>query len=138
MCHITVLLSAPQVDFILLGGDLFHENKPSRRCLHSCISMLRKYCMGGTPIVFDIVSDQTVNFGTSTSVLLFYLHSGRLADALSNAIYNEYVCQKKEKQPYISVGAVQTITRLTHSPYTTKMARIRCYTMLSARTYNMK
>ncbi|XP_030193235.1 double-strand break repair protein MRE11 isoform X2 [Gadus morhua] len=54
-----------QVDFILLGGDLFHENKPSRRCLHSCISMLRKYCMGGTPIVFDIVSDQTVNFGTS-------------------------------------------------------------------------
>ena len=24
-----------------------------------------------------------------------------------------------------------TITRLTHSPYTTKIARIRCYTMLS-------
>ncbi|CAL8353748.1 unnamed protein product [Lota lota] len=54
-----------QVDFILLGGDLFHENKPSRRCLHNCITMLRKYCMGGTPIVFDVVSDQTVNFGTS-------------------------------------------------------------------------
>ncbi|XP_040054160.2 double-strand break repair protein MRE11 isoform X1 [Gasterosteus aculeatus] len=54
-----------EVDFILLGGDLFHENKPSRRCLHNCITMLRKYCMGGTPIQFDIVSDQTVNFNTS-------------------------------------------------------------------------
>lgn len=54
-----------QVDFILLGGDLFHENKPSRRCLHSCITMLRKYCMGDTPIQFNILSDQTVNFNTT-------------------------------------------------------------------------
>lgn len=54
-----------QVDFILLGGDLFHENKPSRRCLHSCITMLRQYCMGDTPIQFNILSDQTVNFNTT-------------------------------------------------------------------------
>ncbi|KAM9813155.1 double-strand break repair protein MRE11 isoform 2-T2 [Syngnathus typhle] len=54
-----------QVDFILLGGDLFHENKPTRRCLHTCITMLRKYCMGDTPIHFNILSDQTVNFNTT-------------------------------------------------------------------------
>ncbi|KAM7399279.1 hypothetical protein PAMP_018560 [Pampus punctatissimus] len=54
-----------QVDFILLGGDLFHENKPTRQCLHNCITMLRKYCMGDTPIHFNILSDQTVNFNTS-------------------------------------------------------------------------
>ncbi|XP_041851651.1 double-strand break repair protein MRE11 [Melanotaenia boesemani] len=54
-----------QVDFILLGGDLFHENKPSRRCLHSCISMLRKYCMGDSPVTFNILSDQNVNFNTT-------------------------------------------------------------------------
>ncbi|MEQ2290304.1 meiotic recombination [Ameca splendens] len=54
-----------QVDFILLGGDLFHENKPSRRCLHSCITMLRKYCMGDSPVTFNIISDQTVNFNTT-------------------------------------------------------------------------
>lgn len=59
-----------QVDFILLGGDLFHENKPTRRCLHNCITMLRKYCMGDTPIHFNILSDQTVNFNTTQSVLL--------------------------------------------------------------------
>ncbi|XP_073349999.1 double-strand break repair protein MRE11 [Pagrus major] len=54
-----------QVDFILLGGDLFHDNKPSRRCLHSSITMLRKYCMGDTPVTFNLLSDQTVNFNTT-------------------------------------------------------------------------
>ncbi|XP_056139565.1 double-strand break repair protein MRE11 [Lampris incognitus] len=54
-----------QVDFILLGGDLFHENKPSRRCLHTCITMLRKYCMGDKPVLFNILSDQAVNFSAS-------------------------------------------------------------------------
>uniref|UniRef100_A0A4W6E9N7 Double-strand break repair protein n=1 Tax=Lates calcarifer TaxID=8187 RepID=A0A4W6E9N7_LATCA len=54
-----------QVDFILLGGDLFHDNKPSRRCLHNCITMLRKYCMGDSPIHFNILSDQTINFNTT-------------------------------------------------------------------------
>ncbi|KAK2847231.1 hypothetical protein Q5P01_010230 [Channa striata] len=54
-----------QVDFILLGGDLFHENKPSRRCLHRCITMLRQYCMGDSPIQFNILSDQTINFNTT-------------------------------------------------------------------------
>ncbi|KAM4566635.1 double-strand break repair protein MRE11 isoform 1-T3 [Odontesthes bonariensis] len=54
-----------RVDFILLGGDLFHENKPSRRCLHSCISMLRKYCMGDSPVTYNILSDQTINFNTT-------------------------------------------------------------------------
>ncbi|XP_076591649.1 double-strand break repair protein MRE11 [Chaetodon auriga] len=54
-----------QVDFILLGGDLFHDNKPSRRCLHTCITMLRQYCMGDSPIHFNILSDQTVNFNTT-------------------------------------------------------------------------
>ncbi|KAM6946400.1 double-strand break repair protein MRE11 [Aplochiton taeniatus] len=54
-----------QVDFILLGGDLFHENKPSRRCLNTCISLLRQYCMGETPILFNILSDQAVNFNNS-------------------------------------------------------------------------
>ncbi|XP_071351849.1 double-strand break repair protein MRE11 [Trachinotus anak] len=54
-----------QVDFILLGGDLFHENKPSRRCLHNCITMLRQFCMGESPIHFNILSDQTINFNTT-------------------------------------------------------------------------
>ncbi|KAJ6664935.1 hypothetical protein lerEdw1_005907 [Lerista edwardsae] len=54
-----------EVDFILLGGDLFHENKPSRKTLHTCLELLRKYCMGDHPVQFEILSDQSVNFGYS-------------------------------------------------------------------------
>ncbi|XP_078196059.1 double-strand break repair protein MRE11 isoform X5 [Callithrix jacchus] len=54
-----------EVDFILLGGDLFHENKPSRKTLHTCLELLRKYCMGDRPVQFEILSDQSVNFGFS-------------------------------------------------------------------------
>ncbi|KAL1781365.1 hypothetical protein HispidOSU_001441 [Sigmodon hispidus] len=54
-----------EVDFILLGGDLFHENKPSRKTLHNCLELLRKYCMGDRPVQFEVLSDQSVNFGFS-------------------------------------------------------------------------
>ncbi|KAL7983263.1 hypothetical protein Chor_000139 [Crotalus horridus] len=54
-----------QVDFILLGGDLFHENKPSRKTIYTCLELLRRYCMGDRPIQFEILSDQSVNFGFS-------------------------------------------------------------------------
>ncbi|XP_072119494.1 double-strand break repair protein MRE11 [Mobula birostris] len=54
-----------EVDFILLGGDLFHDNKPSRKTLHTCMELMRKYCMGDTPVQFEILSDQSVNFGYS-------------------------------------------------------------------------
>nr|XP_033805569.1 double-strand break repair protein MRE11 [Geotrypetes seraphini] len=54
-----------EVDFLLLGGDLFHDNKPSRRTFHTCVELLRKHCMGDRPIQFEILSDQSVNFGFS-------------------------------------------------------------------------
>lgn len=52
-----------EVDFILLGGDLFHENKPSRDCLTKCQKLLRTHCFGTKPIEFDIISDENSNFG---------------------------------------------------------------------------
>ncbi|CAK8692910.1 unnamed protein product [Clavelina lepadiformis] len=57
------------VDFILLGGDLFHENKPSRKTLHRTMELFRKFCLGNRACHIEIVSDQAVNFGhTSSSV----------------------------------------------------------------------
>ncbi|WOO79406.1 Double-strand break repair protein MRE11 [Vanrija pseudolonga] len=46
-----------QVDFILLAGDLFHENKPSRTCMHQTIALLRQYTLGDKPISFELLSD---------------------------------------------------------------------------------
>ncbi|GLT74748.1 hypothetical protein SLA2020_465260 [Shorea laevis] len=54
-----------QVDFMLLGGDLFHENKPSRSTLVKAIEILRRHCLSDQPIQFQVVSDQTVNFPNS-------------------------------------------------------------------------
>ncbi|CAN0067316.1 unnamed protein product [Discosporangium mesarthrocarpum] len=59
-----VLLLAKQrkVDFVLLGGDLFHENKPSRRTLYRTMDILRRHCMGDDSVSFQIISDQGQNF----------------------------------------------------------------------------
>ncbi|SPO32810.1 related to MRE11 - DNA repair and meiotic recombination protein [Ustilago trichophora] len=45
------------VDFILLGGDLFHENKPSRATLHQTMALLRQYTLGDKPISIELLSD---------------------------------------------------------------------------------
>ena len=55
------------VDFILHGGDLFHDNKPSRKTLTSTIQLLRSYCMGARPCYLEILSDPQANFPTSAT-----------------------------------------------------------------------
>ncbi|KAG5649982.1 meiotic recombination [Sphagnurus paluster] len=46
-----------EVDFILLAGDLFHENKPSRDCLYRTMALLREYTMGDKPVQLELLSD---------------------------------------------------------------------------------
>jgi double-strand break repair protein MRE11 len=43
-----------EVDMVLLGGDLFHENKPSRLAEKKCISILRKHVLGDRPIALQV------------------------------------------------------------------------------------
>ncbi len=45
------------MDFVLLGGDLFHDNKPSRKTMHSTISILRRHCLGDDPVSFQVISE---------------------------------------------------------------------------------
>lgn len=50
------------VDMLLLGGDLFHDNKPSRTTVVRAIELLNKYCLGDRPVKFQVLSDQKQNF----------------------------------------------------------------------------
>lgn len=45
------------MDFILHGGDLFHENKPSRATLHRTMALLREYTFGDAPVSIEVLSD---------------------------------------------------------------------------------
>ena len=55
-----VLITAKKkkADFVLLGGDTFHENKPSRRATHAAVSLLSKYCLGDDPIYVEVMNNQ--------------------------------------------------------------------------------
>ncbi|KJE92219.1 double-strand break repair protein MRE11A, variant [Capsaspora owczarzaki ATCC 30864] len=71
--EILLLAQEENVDFILLGGDLFHENKPSRNTLHNTIKLLRNYCMGDRPCSVQVLSDPKQNFPSNMGGTVNYL-----------------------------------------------------------------
>ncbi|KAH9818060.1 double-strand break repair protein MRE11 [Melampsora americana] len=55
--EILQLAIAHDVDMLLLAGDLFHHNRPSRASLYSTIASLREYCLNSRPIRIELVGD---------------------------------------------------------------------------------
>ncbi|CAH1155365.1 unnamed protein product [Phaedon cochleariae] len=60
--EILKIASAEEVDFILLGGDLFHHSRPSPYCIFKCTELLRRYCLGDKPVEIEFLSDPSRNF----------------------------------------------------------------------------
>lgn len=50
------------VDMVLLGGDLFHENRPSRKAMYQVMRSLRKHCLGMKPCELEFLSDSAEVF----------------------------------------------------------------------------
>lgn len=50
------------VDMVLLAGDLFHENKPSRKSMYQVMRSLRLNCYGDKPCELEMLSDASENF----------------------------------------------------------------------------
>ncbi|RKP38050.1 meiotic recombination protein [Dimargaris cristalligena] len=54
-----------KVDMILLGGDLFHDNRPSRKALFTTMKLFRQYCMGDQPSAVRFCSDASATLENS-------------------------------------------------------------------------
>lgn len=55
--EIMQLARSQDVDMVLLGGDLFHDNKPSRKSMYQVMRSLRKNCLGMRPCELEFLSD---------------------------------------------------------------------------------
>ena len=61
--EIMSLAKERDVDMVLLAGDLFHENKPSRKSMFNVMRSLRMNCLGDKPCELEMLSDATEHFG---------------------------------------------------------------------------
>ncbi|KAK9413484.1 putative Metallo-dependent phosphatase-like protein [Seiridium unicorne] len=60
--EIMTLARTQDVDMVLLAGDLFHENKPSRKSMFKVMRSLRKNCLGMKPCELQFLSDASEVF----------------------------------------------------------------------------
>ncbi|KAJ5762531.1 uncharacterized protein N7511_005913 [Penicillium nucicola] len=60
--EIMCLAKERDVDMILLAGDLFHENKPSRKSMYQVMRSIRMNCFGDKPCELEMLSDASENF----------------------------------------------------------------------------
>ncbi|KAK4996022.1 meiotic recombination [Elasticomyces elasticus] len=60
--EIMCLAKERDVDMVLHAGDLFHENKPSRKSMYQVMRSLRMNCYGAKPCELEMLSDATENF----------------------------------------------------------------------------
>jgi double-strand break repair protein MRE11 len=61
--EVMCLAKEHDVDMVLHAGDLFHENKPSRKALYQVMRSLRMNCLGDKPCELEMLSDASENFG---------------------------------------------------------------------------
>ncbi|KAJ5714547.1 uncharacterized protein N7483_011728 [Penicillium malachiteum] len=60
--EIMCLAKEQDVDMVLLAGDLFHENKPSRKSMYQVMRSIRMNCFGDKPCEMEMLSDASENF----------------------------------------------------------------------------
>ena len=53
------------VDMVIHAGDMFHDNKPSRRTMHSALQIFREQCLGDDPVYIQCANKQEEVFKTN-------------------------------------------------------------------------
>lgn len=57
---------------VLLGGDLFHENRPSRTSLYQTMAALREYTMSSRPITLQVLGDDGIGIARSATYVPYH------------------------------------------------------------------
>lgn len=60
--EIMTLAKDRDVDMVLLGGDLFHDNVPTRKSMYNVMRSLRLNCYGDKPCEVELLSDGSKHF----------------------------------------------------------------------------
>ncbi|CAL5873059.1 uncharacterized protein PFLUO_LOCUS7328 [Penicillium psychrofluorescens] len=60
--EVMCLAKEQDVDMVLLAGDLFHENKPSRKSMYQVMRSIRMNCFGDKPCELEMLSDASETF----------------------------------------------------------------------------
>ncbi|KAF2018894.1 DNA repair exonuclease [Aaosphaeria arxii CBS 175.79] len=60
--EVMALAKQHDVDMVLHAGDLFHDNKPSRKSMFYVMRSLRMHCLGDKPCELEMLSDASQNF----------------------------------------------------------------------------
>lgn len=68
--EIMELAKEKDVDMVLLAGDLFHENRPSRKSMFNVMRSLRMNCYGEKPCELEMLSDASETFAKSVLLLI--------------------------------------------------------------------
>ena len=63
--EIMCLAKERDVDMVLLAGDLFHENKPSRKSLYNVMRSVRLNCLSDKPCELEMLSDESEHFDST-------------------------------------------------------------------------
>lgn len=63
--EVMTLAKENDVDMVLLAGDLFHENKPSRKSMYQVMQSLRANALGDKPCELQMLSDGSEHFAGS-------------------------------------------------------------------------
>ncbi|EPY49675.1 Rad32 nuclease [Schizosaccharomyces cryophilus OY26] len=61
--EILTIAREKEVDMVLLGGDIFHDNRPSRKAFYQALRSLRLNCLGDKPCELELLSDTSVTTG---------------------------------------------------------------------------
>jgi len=73
--EILSLARAEKADIVLQGGDLFHENKPSRNTYNRTVQILKKYCLGAAaPSFTSSIRMNTEDPNMSVSLPILSIH----------------------------------------------------------------